>query len=46
MSNPKVRIETPHGDIIIELFEDKAPETVKNFLTYVDEEFYNGTIFH
>lgn len=29
-----------------ELFEDKAPETVKNFLSYVDEKFYDGTIFH
>lgn len=46
MSNPKIRLETPEGDIIIELFEDKAPETVKNFLTYVDEGFYDGTIFH
>ncbi|NJB66537.1 peptidyl-prolyl cis-trans isomerase B (cyclophilin B) [Desulfobaculum xiamenense] len=46
MANPQVWIETTKGDIIIELFEDKAPETVKNFLQYVDDEFYDGTIFH
>ena len=45
-ANPKVVIETWEGKIVIELFSDKAPETVKNFLTYVDAKFYNGTIFH
>ena len=34
------------GPIEIELFQDKAPESVKNFLAYVDEKFYDGTIFH
>ena len=45
-ANPKVVIETWEGKIVIELFPDKAPETVKNFLAYVDANFYNGTIFH
>jgi cyclophilin family peptidyl-prolyl cis-trans isomerase len=44
--NPKVMMETTKGDITIELFADKAPLTVKNFLSYVDEKFYDGTIFH
>ena len=46
MSNPMVLMETSSGDILIELFEDKAPVTVANFLRYVDEEFYSNTIFH
>ena len=46
MSNPLVLMETSSGDILLELFEDKAPATVANFLRYVDEEFYNNTIFH
>lgn len=41
-----VTLETTHGDIVIELYEDKAPETVKNFLNYVNDGFYDGTIFH
>lgn len=41
-----VLMKTSMGDIKIELYEDKAPESVKNFLTYVNEGFYNGTIFH
>jgi peptidyl-prolyl cis-trans isomerase B (cyclophilin B) len=39
-------METSSGDILLELFEDKAPVTVANFMRYVDEEFYNYTIFH
>ncbi|MGE4292877.1 MAG: peptidylprolyl isomerase [Desulfovibrio sp.] len=46
MSNPMVLMETSLGDILIELYEDKAPKTVANFLRYVDEEFYDGLIFH
>ncbi len=42
----KVLLKTSKGDITLELYDDKAPETVKNFLTYVGEGFYNGTIFH
>ncbi|MFW6159630.1 MAG: peptidylprolyl isomerase [Acidobacteriota bacterium] len=45
-SNPIVLMKTTKGDIIIELYPDKAPVTVENFLTYVDEGFYNGTVFH
>ena len=41
-----ITIETTHGNIIIELNEDKAPETVKNFLSYVENGFFDGTIFH
>jgi len=45
-ANPKVLMKTSKGNLIIELYEDKAPITVKNFLSYVDEGFYDGTIFH
>jgi len=44
--NPKVEMETSKGKIVIELFPANAPETVKNFLNYVDTKFYDGTIFH
>jgi peptidyl-prolyl cis-trans isomerase B (cyclophilin B) len=44
--NPVVRMETSHGTITIELFKDKAPITVRNFLSYVKDGFYDGTIFH
>ncbi len=44
--NPKVVLETSKGKIVLELYADKAPETVKNFMTYVDAGFYNNTIFH
>ena len=46
MSNPLVLMETSSGDILLELFEDRAPATVANFLRYVDEDFYTNTIFH
>lgn len=45
-ANPVVAIETNHGTIKIELFEDKAPVTVKNFLQYVEDKHYDGTVFH
>ena len=45
-SKTQVVMETSKGDIVLELFDDKAPITVKNFLVYVKEGFYNGTIFH
>jgi peptidyl-prolyl cis-trans isomerase B (cyclophilin B) len=44
--NPMVIMETSHGTIEIELFQEKAPKTVANFLKYVDAKFYDGTIFH
>ncbi len=43
---PEVVIETSLGDIEVELFADKAPETVANFLSYVDSGAYDGVIFH
>jgi len=42
----KVKFQTTLGDFIIELDAEKAPITVKNFITYVEEGFFNGTIFH
>ncbi|MGE3807888.1 MAG: peptidylprolyl isomerase [Gemmataceae bacterium] len=44
--NPVVVMETDMGTVKIELFADKAPITVKNFLGYVDDKFYDGLIFH
>ncbi len=46
MSNPNVLIETSMGEMLVELWPDKAPDTVANFLAYVDEAFYDGLIFH
>lgn len=43
---PRVRMETSSGTMVLELYPDKAPATVKNFLQYVDDGFYNRTIFH
>ena len=45
-ANPRVRVATNLGDIEIELQADKAPKTVANFLQYVKDKHYNGTIFH
>ena len=45
-ANPKVKMETSKGTIIIELYPDKAPKTVANFLDYVNSGTYDGTIFH
>ena len=44
--NPTVVMKTSMGTVKIELYPDKAPVTVKNFLQYVDDKFYDGTIFH
>lgn len=41
-----VKMNTTAGDIVLELNETKAPLSVKNFLSYVDKDFYSGTIFH
>jgi peptidyl-prolyl cis-trans isomerase A (cyclophilin A) len=43
---PMVVFSTNYGDFTIELYPDKAPITVKNFLSYVDSGFYDGTVFH
>lgn len=45
-SNPKVEIQTSQGNFVIELYPEKAPKTVANFLQYVNSDFYKGTIFH
>jgi peptidyl-prolyl cis-trans isomerase B (cyclophilin B) len=44
--NPQVMLETSMGSIRVELFKDKAPITVRNFLSYVKEGHYDGLIFH
>ena len=44
--NPTAVISTSLGDIIVELFKDRAPVSVDNFLQYVNEGFYAGTVFH
>lgn len=44
--NPKVTMETNQGTVVIELYPEQAPITVENFLAYVNDGFYNGTIFH
>ena len=46
VSSPQIVLETSKGEIVLALYPDKAPLTVKNFLSYVDAGFYNGTIFH
>jgi peptidyl-prolyl cis-trans isomerase A (cyclophilin A) len=46
LSGSRVLMETSEGKIVIELYTDKAPLTTANFLTYVDDRFFDGTIFH
>lgn len=46
MANPIAVFETSKGTFQVELFQDKAPETVKNFVTLVEKGFYNGLLFH
>ncbi|GAB2457871.1 peptidylprolyl isomerase [Comamonas humi] len=43
---PEVKLSTSLGDIVVELEPQKAPKTVENFLQYVNEKFYDGTVFH
>lgn len=45
-ANPQVLVKTSAGEFVIELYPDKAPGTVDNFLQYVKDGFYAGTIFH
>ena len=45
-ANPVVIMDTSMGPIKIELYEDKAPGTVKNFLSYVDKKHFDGLVFH
>ncbi len=42
----KVRLKTSAGDIVLELYPDKAPKSVENFLQYVRDKHYDGTVFH
>jgi len=46
VTGSKVLLKTNMGDIVIELYPDKAPKSVENFLAYVNSGFYDGTIFH
>jgi cyclophilin family peptidyl-prolyl cis-trans isomerase len=46
VAGPRVALETSMGRIVLELYPDKAPRTVANFLSYVKDGHYNGTIFH
>jgi peptidyl-prolyl cis-trans isomerase A (cyclophilin A) len=43
---PRVKFVTNAGDIVVEVYPDKAPKTVENFLQYVRDKHYDGTIFH
>ncbi len=43
---PRVKLNTSQGDIVLELYPDKAPKTVENFLQYVRDQHYDGTVFH
>jgi len=45
-ANPKVKVETSKGTMVFELYPEKAPKTVENFLAYVNAGTYDGTIFH
>ena len=44
--NPRVKLETNHGDIVVELNAAKAPISTENFVTYVKDAFFDATIFH
>ncbi|MEM6773218.1 MAG: peptidylprolyl isomerase [Pseudomonadota bacterium] len=46
LPNPEVVVTTNYGSFTLRLFRDKAPATVENFLAYVKDDFYSGTIFH
>ena len=45
-SAPRVKLSTSLGDIVVEVYQDKAPRTAANFLQYVRDKHYDGTIFH
>ena len=44
--NPKVKFATTAGDFVVEVYPDEAPKTVENFLHYVKDKHYDGTVFH
>nr|WP_315233693.1 peptidylprolyl isomerase [uncultured Albidiferax sp.] len=43
---PRVKFSTSMGEFVVEVYPDKAPKTVENFLQYAKDKFYDGTIFH
>lgn len=45
-ANPKVELKTTMGSVVFELYPENAPKTVENFLQYVKDGFYDGTVFH
>jgi len=45
-ANPQLEVKTSQGTVTIELYQDKAPKTVENFLQYARDGFFNGTVFH
>ena len=45
-ANPMVELKTSQGEIVVEVFADKAPKSAQNFVQYVSDGFYNGTVFH
>ncbi|MDP1613991.1 MAG: peptidylprolyl isomerase [Sulfuritalea sp.] len=45
-ANPQIEVKTSQGTLTIELYQDKAPKTVENFLQYARDGFFNGTVFH
>ena len=45
-ANPQLEVKTSQGMVVIELYQDKAPKTVENFLQYAKDNFFNGTVFH
>lgn len=46
LANTLVKMSTSEGDIYLKLYDDKTPNTVANFVQYVNDDFYDGTIFH
>lgn len=46
MAAPRVKFATSAGDFVVEVYPDKAPKTVENFLQYVKDKHYDGTVFH
>ena len=45
-AEPRVKFVTSEGEFVVEVYPDKAPKTVENFLQYVKDKHYDGTIFH
>ena len=45
-ANPRIEMKTSQGTLVIELYQDKAPKSVENFLQYAKDGFFNSTVFH